>query len=143
MRKRQVFPSFTLALAGAVCGGGGEPGRFQTLREAVLLPRCAGRGCHDAVGHKGNLTFEGETAYDLLVRPGADGGIGPVPVDNLVANHAGWVRVLPGEPDRSFLVRKLEGPGPGEGEPMPRNAPPLEQYERELVRRWIEDGAPR
>jgi len=50
--------------------------------------------------------------------------------------------VVPGDPERSFLLRKLTALGPGEGSLMPRDAPRLSDADIELVRAWIEAGAP-
>ena len=52
--------------------------------------------------------------------------------------------VNPGNPDASYLIHKLEG-GPGiVGVQMPRNGPPfLTAGQLQVIRRWIEIGAPR
>lgn len=62
--------------------------------------------------------------------------------------------VEPGAPERSYLLHKLDGtmhtlpecaadPGAcGESMPLSRGGPLLSVQERELVRRWIADGAP-
>lgn len=51
------------------------------------------------------------------------------------------LRVEPGNPDRSYLIRKLEGTAT-EGDPMPLGGPPLPQATIDFVRQWILDGAP-
>lgn len=51
------------------------------------------------------------------------------------------LRVEPGNPDRSYLIRKLEGTA-AEGDPMPLGGPPLPQATIDFVRQWILDGAP-
>lgn len=51
------------------------------------------------------------------------------------------LRVEPGNPDRSYLVRKLEGTA-AEGEQMPLGGPPVPQATIDFVRQWIADGAP-
>jgi hypothetical protein len=52
------------------------------------------------------------------------------------------LRVEPGNPDDSYLVRKIEG-GPNIiGERMPRGRPPLSDAQIQRIRAWIEDGAP-
>ena len=51
------------------------------------------------------------------------------------------LRVEPGNPDRSYLIRKLEGTA-AEGEPMPLGGPPIAQATIDFVRQWILDGAP-
>lgn len=49
-------------------------------------------------------------------------------------------RVAPGDPDQSYLIRKLEGTA-SEGERMPLGGPPLPQSTIDFVRQWIADGA--
>ncbi len=50
------------------------------------------------------------------------------------------LRVQPGDPDRSYLVRKLEGTA-SEGDQMPLGGPPIPQPTIDFVRQWISDGA--
>jgi len=52
------------------------------------------------------------------------------------------VRVIPGDPDNSYLVRKLEG-GPNiVGDRMPRTGGPyLTEGQMLVIRRWIREGA--
>jgi len=53
------------------------------------------------------------------------------------------VLVIPGDPESSYLVRKLEGRDIN-GLRMPRNGPPyLTDGQITVIRRWIEIGAPR
>ena len=50
-------------------------------------------------------------------------------------------RVEPGDPDNSYLIRKLEG-GPGiTGSRMPFGGPFLDQPTIDMVRQWITDDA--
>ena len=49
-------------------------------------------------------------------------------------------RVLPGDPDSSYLVDKIEGTQ-AVGARMPFGAPPLDATSLQLVRKWIEAGA--
>ena len=50
------------------------------------------------------------------------------------------LRVDPGDPDASYLIRKLEGTA-SEGEQMPLGGPPVPQATIDFVRQWIIDGA--
>lgn len=50
-------------------------------------------------------------------------------------------RVSPGNPDRSYLIHKLEGTA-SVGERMPLGGPPIPQATIAFVRQWIADGAP-
>jgi len=53
----------------------------------------------------------------------------------------GFLLVNPGQPDESYLIRKLEGSA-AEGEQMPLGGPPIPQATIDFVRQWIVDGAP-
>jgi hypothetical protein len=56
---------------------------------------------------------------------------------------AGAVFVVPGNPDASYLIHKLEGQSDIAGLRMPRNGPPyLTDGQILVIRRWIENGAP-
>ncbi len=48
--------------------------------------------------------------------------------------------VVPGNPDKSEVVRRISLPA-GALDLMPRERPPLSAAERELIRRWIAEGA--
>lgn len=53
-------------------------------------------------------------------------------------------RITPGNPENSFLFRKLAGTqstADGEGERMPFGETPLSESQLDLVRRWIAEGA--
>lgn len=50
-------------------------------------------------------------------------------------------RVTPGNPNDSYLIRKLEGAPNIVGLRMPRNAPPLDPTTIAVVRQWISNGA--
>ena len=57
-------------------------------------------------------------------------------------NRPGATRVIPCDPDNSYLVRKLEGRDIN-GERMPRgNGPFLSEGQMLVIRQWIRDGAP-
>ena len=51
-------------------------------------------------------------------------------------------RVEPGNPDDSYLVRKLEGGPDITGTRMPQGGPFLNQAAMDRIRQWITDGAP-
>ena len=56
---------------------------------------------------------------------------------------AGAILVVPGNPDASYLIHKLEGRSDIVQLRMPRNGPPyLTQGQITVIRRWIENGAP-
>ena len=56
---------------------------------------------------------------------------------------AGATLVVPGDPDGSYLIHKLEGRSDIVQLRMPRNGPPyLTSGQIAVIRRWIENGAP-
>ena len=54
----------------------------------------------------------------------------------------GAVRVIPGDPDNSYLIQKLEGAAGIVGQRMPRTTGPfLTEGQVSIIRRWIDQGA--
>ena len=54
------------------------------------------------------------------------------------------LRVVPGDPDNSYLVMKLEGTQVehgGGGARMPLAGPPLQPDQIAVIRKWIADGS--
>ncbi len=55
----------------------------------------------------------------------------------------GAIRVIPGDPENSYLIHKLEGRSTIVGLRMPRSGPPyLTEGQILVIRKWIQDGAP-
>jgi hypothetical protein len=97
-----------------------DKARFPALYAGVLAVRCAGAGCHDR-GAVAGVDFSSEArAYATL--------------------HG---RVVPGDPEASLLYKRIT-PAlcGGSCRLMPLGRDPLPDEERELVRAWIEAGAP-
>jgi hypothetical protein len=95
--------------------------------------RTACTTCHSNTGRNpsGGLNLNHDSAYANLVNVAARG-------------KAGAIRVIPGDPDASYLVHKLEGASDIVGNRMPNNGPPyLTVGQILIIRRWIEIGAPR
>jgi hypothetical protein len=98
--------------------------------DATGRPACS--GCHTSAGRvpAGGLNLAGDQAYDQLV--------------NVVsARKTGAIRVIPGDPDNSYLVQKIEGASGLVGVRMPLNGPYLSDGQVRIIRRWIENGAAR
>lgn len=94
--------------------------------------RLACTNCHVAGGAAngtGLFLNDPATAYSLLVgRPSRFA--------------AGQTLVVPGDPDNSYIVKKLEGANGITGLRMPRNNGPfLTEGQMLVIRRWIKDGA--
>lgn len=107
---------------------------FQELQTKVFTPNCASASCHTAGRKAGDLVLEEGLSYDNLV------GAKPA---NPSALASDFLRIAPGRPERSFLLAKLTGPGPGQGDLMPRGSTGLRGAEIDAVRAWIQAGAPR
>lgn len=94
--------------------------------------RLACTGCHVAGGAAagtGLFLNDPATAYASLVGRGS-------------RLKPGETLVIPGDPDNSYLVRKLEGGPDITGLRMPRNTGPfLTEGQMIVIRRWIKEGA--
>ena len=112
---------------------------FDRIQSQIFDQSCAVSGCHDSQTTRGELLLERGASYDNLVNR--------VPT-NADAGAAGWHRVTVtdgthGDPATSYLVHKLTGDlGPGFGKRMPFNRPRLDDALVDVVRRWVEAGAP-
>ena len=93
--------------------------------------RLACTQCHTNVGRTpaaGLNLVEGASYGALVGRPSI--------------NKPGETFVIPGDPDNSYLVKKLEGTAGIVGLRMPRNAGPfLTEGQMLVLRRWIKEGA--
>ena len=87
--------------------------------------------CHTNVGRapEGGLRLDASVAYAQLVNVPSSG-------------KAGAVRVVPGNPDGSYLIQKLEGRTDIAGSRMPLGGPFLPQADIDVIRAWIAQGAP-
>jgi hypothetical protein len=98
------------------------------LQSSIFTPLCA--RCHTGGGSSlpssMNLSSAAST-YDALV---GEASIG----------EPGLVRVVPGNPDNSYLIRKLEGTQ-SQGDRMPQDGPYLIPLTIDQVRTWIQAGA--
>ena len=109
-------------------------GTFDRIQKQVFNTSCATSGCHDSQSQASGLLLEIGAAYAQTV--------GATPT-NGVAQGLGWQRVTPGDPAVSYLFRKVTGDlGAGMGSRMPLGRPPLAANLIEILRLWIEAGAP-
>jgi hypothetical protein len=110
----------------------GPPGGVLTadlasIQQHVFTPICS--VCHAGAGAPQGLRLDATNSYALLV------GIPSTEVPAIL-------RVKPGDPDRSYIVQKLEGHA-AVGAQMPFGGPPLPSAAIAVIRQWITDGAPR
>ncbi|MEW6268625.1 MAG: hypothetical protein AB1689_04930 [Thermodesulfobacteriota bacterium] len=118
---------------GAGTGGGvSTPESVQPFSavQEVFTQSCALSSCHSAVARQGGLVLDHEdVSYTGLVGH---------PAQHVDAQAQGLVRVVPGDPDASFLIRKLRGLGPGDKMPVGGSLP---EDTVAMIERWIERGA--
>ena len=105
----------------------------EVFEKADSAGRPACTNCHTAVGRNpaAGLNLTHDLAFDNLVnRPSQ--------------NKPGAIRVIPGDPDRSYMIQKLEGTPGIVGQRMPFNGGPyLTDGQMLFLRRWIANGATR
>jgi hypothetical protein len=104
---------------------------FDVIEKRIFGPKgCRVAACHGD-GTSGGLDLRYGAAHFSLVNQPATGA-------------PGKTRVVPGDPEASFLWQKLTGHlADGEGTQMPAGgAAPLDALELEMVRTWIVAGAP-
>jgi hypothetical protein len=92
-------------------------------------PNC--NKCHNAVGRTfaGGLSLDHDVAYSSLVNVAS-------------TRKAGAIRVIPGDPENSYLVHKIEGRSDIVGQRMPFSGPYLSDGQILIIKRWIANGAP-
>jgi len=94
--------------------------------------RLACTNCHSNVGRNpsGGMNLLGAVSYANLVGVASTG-------------KPGAVRVIPGDPDSSYIIHKLQGSSDIAGVRMPRgNGPFLTDGQILVIKRWIANGAP-
>jgi hypothetical protein len=100
-----------------------------SIQAQVFTPSCAVAGCHGGTVVQQGLRLEPGFSADGLINVAS-------------AQDATLVRVIPGNPGASFLMQKLEGTQ-SVGVRMPAFSPPLAQTTIDVIRQWIQSGAPR
>ena len=103
---------------------------LSAIQTQIFDPGCA--SCHTDVGRtpSGGTNLKAGASFAALV--------------NVPSNaKAGAIRVIPGNPNGSYLIQKLEGDGGIVGTRMPRTGPPfLTDAQVKMIRDWIAAGAP-
>ena len=101
---------------------------FSSIRNNIFVPRCV---CHVGAAAPQGLVLNTESTLEQLVNTQSH----EVP---------GLFRVEPGNPDDSYIIRKLEGGPDIAGFQMPPtelSEAHLMQDEIDVIRQWIIDGA--
>jgi hypothetical protein len=114
-----------------ISSGGGTSGPvtadFQSIQDNVFTPICA--KCHIGASAPHGLQLDAAHSYNLLVG---------VPS----SEQPSVLRVKAGDPDDSYMVRKIENAPGITGGQMPLGEKPLPQATIDAIRQWITDGAP-
>ena len=136
------FASLALALSGCGSGNGsdmpaasaggtappiqGLQPTLASIQDNVFTPTCI--GCHSGANAPQGLQLTaGNSAANLINVP--------APRDPT------QIRVIPGNPDGSLLIQKLQGTATL-GARMPLGQPPLDPSTIAVIRLWITNGAP-
>jgi mono/diheme cytochrome c family protein len=135
---RAGIAAMMLALAGCGSGSGDESGQppgggmplvatLPSIQANVFSIYCV--RCHTGGGAPFGLRLDPEFSAGDLIRVASP-------------RDATLIRVVPGDPDASFLIQKLEGTqAPELGERMPAGGPYLSTSTINVIRQWIQDGA--
>lgn len=131
-----------VVVAGGGCGGSvlkspteptvpaGSALSFSQIQGEIFTPRCAKSGCHAASSGAGSMVLAAGMAYAQIVGR-------PAPEDPQLD------LVKPGDPNNSYLVRKIRGDADISGARMPLDGPPyLTPQQIAGIEGWIQAGAP-
>lgn len=137
MALRAAIALLSLGTALSACGddGGDDAATLARVQAEVFDVGCTVQSCHSATAKAGDLVLAAGRARAELV---------DVPAAQAKAAAEGKRRVVAGDPDASFLLTKCTAPLAADyGEVMPWGNPDgLGAEELDLLRRWIEAGAP-
>jgi hypothetical protein len=104
---------------------------LQSIQTGIFGPTCSVSGCHS--GPTGTTL---PTGVDLRT---ADSSFAAL-VNVASVQVPSLDRVIPGDPDNSYLIQKLEGTA-SVGTRMPQGGPFLDPATLAVIRSWIETGA--
>ena len=114
---------------------GGSTATFERIQKQVFNVSCSSDSCHSSVGQAGNLVLDEGKSYSNLVNDTPS---------NPVGKADGMMRVMPGRPDMSLLYAKVTSNlQSGMGVSMPYSAALLPTETTDIIKAWIEAGAPK
>ena len=129
MRRAGLLIALPAALLFAGAASAAQPVSFSRDLVPVFRTSCA--ACHLTGQEGGKMKLFPAAAYASLV--------------NVAATTSGLLRVKPGAPEQSYLLKKLDGThldAGGQGVQMPFGAAPLDPEILRKIREWIAAGAP-
>jgi hypothetical protein len=105
-------------------------GSWSAIEAQIIVPRCATAACHEGEPPAFFPRLDVGVSRDALLQ---------------LSQQAPLAMVAPGDPDSSYLVRKLRndaGTVGGVGTPMPIGDVLLDEAEIQAIEGWIRNGAP-
>ncbi len=110
--------------------GSGPALTFAQIQAQVFTPSCAKSGCHvPGVAAGGMVLAAGQSYGQIVGRPSQE--------------SPSLDRIQPGDPERSYLLKKIRGDADISGSRMPQDGPPfLSAEEIDGIAAWIRAGAP-
>ena len=112
--------SFKLAAVAAQPDLAASPEFYSTKVKPIFDANC-GR-CHEGINHRGGLNMDTRAG---MLKGGHDGSV-----------------LVPGDPDKSLLVRLIRHEGPTDDPmPMPPNKPKISDADIAVVAQWVKAGA--
>ena len=118
---RQFFVSAAFSLAFVLCAGAGETDFNRDVRP-ILSDKCY--ACHGPDAK----SLEGKLRLDLRASATAPA-------------ESGEIAIVPGRPEKSALVERIESADRDELMPPPKSHKTLDAAEKAVLRRWIAEGA--
>ena len=109
-------------------GGNDGPATLTELQTDIFTPSCDRFGCHNADSARAGLVLAAGTSFAELVNEPS-------------SQRSEFDRVEPGDPENSYLVKKLRGDADITGDRMPAGDPSLTDAQFARVISWISDGA--
>ncbi len=98
----------------------GKPEYYRANVKPILDANCA--RCHGGLNHRGGLNLD---TREGMLKGGHDGTV-----------------LVPGDPDKSLLVRLIRHEGPADDPmPMPPKKPKLSDDDIAVVAKWVKAGA--
>lgn len=108
-------------------GGGGEA-TFTRVQTEIFSASCAFSGCHGGGSASAGLALDSGVAHGNIV--------------DVPSTQSSLDRIEPNDPGASYLFLKVIDDPSITGSRMPRGGAPLSQTQIDLLRDWIERGAP-
>ena len=109
--------------------GGVAPFTFSRIQAEIFTPNCVKAGCHDAASAQGGMVLAAGQSYNQIV--------------DVPSIESSLDRIEPGDPERSYMVKKLRGDPDITGDRMPLDQPGgLPQAQIDGLIAWVRAGAP-